>query len=66
MAKSHKGGMTQAKKQAMYEEALERQRVQEEKKKDADRTKKIFTVVVCVVLVFALGVPTVALSVLSM
>ena len=29
-------------------------------------TKKIFTIVVCVILVLALGIPTVALSVLSM
>lgn len=32
----------------------------------AARTKKIFTVVVCVILVLALGIPTIALSVLSM
>ena len=32
----------------------------------AERTKKIFTIVVCVILVLALGIPTIALSVLSM
>lgn len=30
------------------------------------RTKKIFTVVVCIILVLALGIPTMALTVLSL
>ena len=30
-----------------------------------ERTKKIFTIVVCVILVLALGIPTMALAVLS-
>ena len=37
-----------------------------ERREAAARTKKIFTVVVCVILVLALGIPTIALSVLSM
>ena len=31
----------------------------------AERTKKIFTIVVCVILVLALGIPTMALAVLG-
>lgn len=31
----------------------------------ADRKKKIFTVVICIILVLALGLPTVALSMLK-
>ena len=32
----------------------------------SERTKKIFTVIICIILVLALGIPTVALSVLGM
>ena len=58
--------MTAKQREAKVQAAQERERRAEEKKKAAERTKKIFAVVVCVILVLALGVPTVALSVLSM
>ena len=40
--------------------------LQDDRDLRAERTKKIFTIVVCVILVLALGIPTIALSVLSM
>ena len=42
------------------------ERVKAERREAAERTKRIFTIVVCVILVLALGIPTVALSFLSM
>lgn len=45
--------------------AMERERKAAEKKLAAERTKKIFTVVVCVVLVLALALPTMALALLG-
>lgn len=45
--------------------AQERERRAQEKAAAAERTKKIFTVIVCVILVLALGIPVVALSMLS-
>ncbi len=44
------------------EEREERARAAEER---AAKTKKIFTIVVCVILVLALGIPTMALSLLG-
>ena len=46
--------------------AEERERHAKEAAEARARTKKIFTVVVCVILVLALGIPTMALTVLSM
>ena len=46
--------------------AQEREARAQAQRQRAERTKKIFTVVVCIILVLALGIPTVALSVLSM
>ena len=46
--------------------AQEREAREKARREAAARTKKIFTVVVCVILVLALGIPTIALSVLSM
>lgn len=40
----------------------ERARAQQERSK---KLKKVFTVVICVILVLALGIPTIALSVLA-
>ena len=40
-------------------------RLAEEKKKAAERTKKIFTVAVCVILVLALALPTMAVALLG-
>ena len=44
----------------------ERERRAKEAAEAKARTKKIFTVVVCVILVLALGIPTMALTVLSL
>ena len=46
--------------------AQERERRAKEVAEAKARTKKIFTVVVCIILVLALGIPTMALTVLSM
>ena len=46
--------------------AQEREAREKARREAAARTKKIFTVVVCVILVLALGIPTIALSVLSL
>lgn len=46
--------------------AEERERRAKEAAEAKARTKKIFTVVVCVILVLALGIPTMALTVLSL
>ena len=45
--------------------AQERERLEKERREAAERTKRIFTIVVCVILVLAHGIPTVALSFLS-
>ena len=51
-------------------ERVRRAELQERRAKEAAearaRTKKIFTIVVCVILVLALCIPTMALTVLSM
>lgn len=49
-------------KEKAAREAQERAKVAKEK---SEHTKKIFTVVVCIILVLALGIPSVALSVLG-
>ncbi len=46
--------------------AEERERRAKEAAEAKARTKKIFTVIVCVILVLALGIPTMALTVLSL
>lgn len=46
--------------------AEERERRAKEAAEARARTKKIFTVIVCVILVLALGIPTMALTVLSL
>ena len=46
--------------------AEERERRAKEAAEARARTKKIFTIVVCVILVLALCIPTMALTVLSM
>lgn len=52
-------------REARIQAAKEREARAEAKKKAADRRKRIFTIVVCVILVLALGIPTIALSVLG-
>lgn len=57
--------VTKKVKQERRREAEERERINQAKKEASDRTKRVFTVIICVILVLALGIPTVALSVLS-
>ncbi len=48
-------------KEARFEAALRREEAARRRREAAARTKKIFTVVICVILVLALGIPTVAI-----
>ena len=57
--------LTKEQREARIHAAEERARKEEEAKARKQRGKKIFTIVVCVILVLALGVPTIALSVLG-
>ena len=57
--------MSKAQMEAREEAARVRAERAEEEKARSDRFKKIFTIVVCVILVLALGIPTVALSVIG-
>lgn len=57
--------MTAAQRQAKIQAAEERQHREEEAREKKQRGKRIFTIIVCVILVLALGVPTIALSVLG-
>ena len=57
--------MTAAQREAKIKAAEERQRREEEARAKKQRGKQIFTIIVCVILVLALGVPTIALSVLG-
>ena len=45
--------------------AMEREGLAEDEKRAAERTKKIFTVAVCVILVLALALPTMAVALLG-
>lgn len=45
--------------------AQERQELALKKKERQERTKRIFTIVVCVILVLALGLPTMGLAILG-
>ena len=58
--------LTRQQKADRIKAAEERERLAREKAEAAARTKKIFTVIVCVILVLALGIPTMALTVLSL
>ena len=57
--------LTKAQREARIQAAEERAKREEEAKAKAQRGKQIFTIVVCVILVLALGIPTIGLSVLS-
>ena len=48
-------------KAAKIEAARKREEAEQKRREAAARTKKIFTVIVCVILVLALGIPTVAI-----
>ena len=54
--------MTAKQKEARVQAAIEREKRAAEKKAVAERTKKIFTIAVCVILVLALGLPTIGLA----
>lgn len=58
--------MTREQMAAKEQAARDAQQQAKAAKERAERTKKIFTVVICIILVLALGIPTVALSVLGM
>ena len=57
--------LTAKQKEARIKAAREREQRAKAKKERADRIKRIVTVVVCVSLVLALFIPTMALTVLS-
>lgn len=46
---------------AKLEAAQRREEAEKRRRESAARVKKIFTIVVCVILVLALGIPTVAI-----
>ena len=54
-----------AQREARIKAAEERVKREEEAKAKAARTKQIFTIVVCVILVLALALPTMGLAVLG-
>lgn len=53
--------MTAKQRAAQVEAARKREEAERKRRECAARTKKIFTVVVCIILVLALGIPTVAI-----
>lgn len=53
--------MTAKQRAAQVEAAHKREEAERKRRERAARTKKIFTVVVCIILVLALGIPTVAI-----
>lgn len=57
--------LTREEKAERIKAAQERERREAERRKAAESSKKIFTVIICVILVLALGIPTMAISVLS-
>ena len=52
-------------REARIQAAKEREARAAAKQKAAEGRKRLFTIVVCVILVLALGIPTIALSVLG-
>ena len=59
--------LTAKQKSERIKAAQERERKEKARRERAERTKKIFTIVVCIILVHTtMGIPTIALSVLSM
>lgn len=53
--------MTAKQRAAQVEAVRKREEAERKRRERAARTKKIFTVVVCIILVLALGIPTVAI-----
>lgn len=62
---SNKQKSTAKQRVAKIEAAKRREEAAKQRKEAAARSKKIFTVVICVILVLALGIPTMALAVLG-
>ena len=58
--------LTAKQKAARIEAAQQRELRAKQQAERAAKTKKIFTVVVCVILVLALGIPTMALTLFSL
>lgn len=52
-------------KEARIQAAIEREERAKAKKAQSERLKKVFTVVVCIILVLALFIPTMAIAVLG-
>ena len=57
--------MTQKQREERIKAAEERAKREAAAKERKERSKRIFTIVVCVILVLALGIPTMALAVLG-
>ena len=57
--------LTPAQREARIKAAEQRQLREEEAKQKKQRGKQIFTIVICVILVLALSIPTIALSLLG-
>ena len=57
--------LTSAQKEARIKAAEDRAKCEQEAKARKERTKQIFTIVVCVILVLALGIPTIGLAALG-
>ncbi|WP_165063043.1 MULTISPECIES: CASC3 protein CASC3 [unclassified Adlercreutzia] len=66
MGKSSKHKMTRQQREAKIEQAKQREAAIKAQKERSERIKKIFTVVICAILVLALGIPTMAIAVLGM
>lgn len=64
-AKKQMKNLTRDAKADRIKAAQEQAKREKEAKARKERMRKIFTVVVCVILVLALGIPTMALSVLQ-
>lgn len=64
-ANKSKKTISREEKAARIKAAQEREARERAKRERSEKLKKIFTVVVCVILVLALGIPTMALTVLS-
>lgn len=63
MAKQQKSAAKQ--KSERIKAAQEREARAKEQRERAAKTKRVFTVVICVILVLALGIPTMALMVMG-
>lgn len=57
--------LTAKQKSERIKAAQEREVHAKAQRERAERTKKVFTVVICIILVLALGIPTMALAVLG-